>query len=309
MRDAFVDELLSLARLNPNIQLITGDLGFGVLTKYSELLPTQFLNAGVAEQNMTGIAAGMAMSGKTVFTYSIANFPTLRCLEQIRNDIAYHDADVKVVAIGGGFSYGSLGMSHHATEDLAILRALPNIDVYAPCDELETRAITGLLSSNGRPSYLRLDKSKVSSAADHAEFVQGKVRCMRDGTRVAILSCGGIVGEALEAASMLSQNGIDCSVYSVHTLKPFDVASLLQIARHVELVVTLEEHVLAGGLGSLVAECLLDAQTIPASFLRIGLPDSYSSIVGSQEYLRSRLGIDAASIASRVAHHLSGVAR
>ena len=305
MRDTFVATLLEQARADRRVILVTGDLGFGVLDKFSHELPGQYLNAGVAEQNMTGVAAGMGLEGKVVFTYSIANFPTLRCLEQIRNDIAYHDANVKVVAIGGGFSYGSLGMSHHATEDLAILRAIPNVAVHVPCDDLETRELTALLVRRSGPAYLRLDKSKVTPGIG-ATFKPGSLRCMRPGDRVAIIACGGIVAEALAAADALSADGIDCAVFSAHTLKPFDTESILRIARDYQALVTLEEHVLSGGLGSLVAETLMDAAVMPRHFARIALPDEFSSIVGSQEYLRGRLGINAPAVTQRVRRLLRG---
>ena len=158
MRDAFVAELTQLAAVDPSVMLITGDLGFGVLDNYAAQFPEQFLNAGVAEQNMTGLACGLALEGHKVYTYSIANFTTLRPLEQIRNDICYHDADVTLVSVGGGFSYGQLGMSHFATEDLAILRALPNIKVIAPADPWETKILTRKLAIQKGPKYLRLDK-------------------------------------------------------------------------------------------------------------------------------------------------------
>ena len=299
MRDTFIAALLEHARADRRVILVTGDLGFAVLDKFRDQLPDQYLNVGVAEQNMTGVATGMALEGKIVFTYSIANFSTLRCLEQIRNDVAYHDANVKVVAIGGGFSYGPLGMSHHATEDLAILRALPNISVHAPCDDLETRELTALLVRQSGPAYLRLDKSKVG-VVEGASFEAGRLRCMRQGSRVAIVSCGGIVDDAMGAASVLANEGVSCAVYSAHTIKPFDTASVLRIGAEYEAVVTLEEHVRSGGLGSLVAETLMDASVIPARFVRVALPDEYSSIVGSQQYLRARLGIDARAVAQRI---------
>jgi transketolase len=307
MRDTFVATLLKQARADKRVILVTGDLGFGVLNTFSRELPEQYLNAGIAEQNMTGVAAGMGLEGKIVFTYSIANFPTLRCLEQIRNDIAYHDANVKIVAVGGGFSYGSLGMSHHATEDLAILRAIPNVAVHAPCDDLEVRELTEMLVRQKGPAYLRLDKSKVDPGIG-AAFEAGNLRCMRAGRRVAIIACGGIVADALTAAEGLMVEGIDCAVFSAHTLKPFDVASILRIATEYEAVVTIEEHVLSGGLGSLVAETLMDAAVIPRRFTRIALPDEHSSIVGSQEYLRERLRIDARAVAERVRILMKGSA-
>ncbi|MBV6417032.1 MAG: 1-deoxy-D-xylulose-5-phosphate synthase [Steroidobacteraceae bacterium] len=305
MRDCFVAALLEIARQNRRVLLMTGDLGFGVLDSFARELPLQFLNAGVAEQNMTGMAAGLALEGRTVFTYSIANFPTLRCLEQLRNDVCYHEANVKVVAIGGGFSYGALGMSHHATEDIAILRALPGISVHAPCDEVETSAITSLLVTQDGPSYLRLDKSKLAPLQDADEFRPGRLRLLRSGRHAAIMVCGGIAGEAIKAAESLAREGIECAVVSVHTLKPIDAEGVLDIARRYPAVLTLEEHVLSGGLGSIVAEILVDSGIRPRAFARMALPDQYCSVVGTQEYLRAHRGLDALTVANRMKALLS----
>ncbi len=299
MRDIFVKELLSHAHADKRVMLITGDLGFGVLTNYAKELPAQFINAGVAEQNMTGLATGLALEGRNVFTYSIANFPTLRCLEQIRNDVLYHDVSVNIVAIGGGFSYGALGMSHHATEDVGVMRTLPGLRVLAPCDEAETEALVEQMVTSPAPSYLRLDKSKAVAAAAEA-FVPGKLRQVRRGATVAIVGYGGVIAEALVAADLLGDVGIDCAVYSAHTLKPFDGESLIKLAKDYDAIVTIEEHVPIGGLGSLAADTFLDAGVMPRRFARLCLPDAYSSIVGSQEYLRMRHGLDAPSIAARV---------
>lgn len=305
MRDTFIKALEGLAAANRDIVLITGDLGFAVLDRYAREFPAQYINAGVAEQNMTGVAAGMALEGKTVFTYSIANFPTLRCLEQIRNDVAYHDASVKVVAIGGGFSYGALGMSHHATEDIAILRALPNLRVYAPCDALETTAITHELVRVPGPAYFRLDKSK--AVAPQAEpFEPDRLRRLREGSDVVIVGYGGIMEEALDAAEQLQADGLSCGVYSAHTLKPFDGATLCRLAASCRMLVTLEEHVITGGLAGIVAQELLQARILPARWCPIALPDRYSSIVGSQEYLRARWEIDATAIVAKVRATLAG---
>ncbi len=299
MRDSFVKALLLHAHINKRVMLITGDLGFGVLTNYAKELPSQFINAGVAEQNMTGLAVGLALEGRNVFTYSIANFPTLRCLEQIRNDVLYHAANVNIVAVGGGFSYGALGMSHHATEDVGIMRTLPGLRVFAPCDEIETVALVEQMVANPAPSYLRLDKSKV--IANVAEpFLLGKLRQMRNGSRVALVGYGGVVAEALAAADLLDASGIDCAVYSAHTLKPFDSQSLIKLAVDYDAIVTIEEHVPTGGLGSLAADTFLDTGRMPRRFARLCLPDAFSSIVGSQEYLRMRHGLDAPAIATRV---------
>lgn len=299
MRDTFIAALLAHARTNKQIILVTGDLGFGVLNTFTKELPSQFINAGVAEQNMTGLSAGLALEGKNVFTYSIANFPTLRCLEQIRNDVLYHSASVNIVAVGGGFSYGALGMSHHATEDIAVLRALPGLRVFAPCDQQETIALLAEMIANPSPTYLRLDKSIVTGEGG-APFVPNCLRKMREGQHVAILGYGGIVAEALAAAEDLSSNGIECAVYSAHTLKPFDAEGLLMLASQYDTLLTVEEHVPTGGLASLAADVFLDAGIQPKRFARVCLPDAFSSIVGSQEYLRKRHGLNASAIATRV---------
>src|SRR5438132_7916210 len=154
MRDAFVDSLGLAAAADRRVMVVTGDLGFGVLDRFATQFPDQYLNVGVAEQNLTGVATGLALDGHIVFTYSIANFPTLRCLEQIRNDACYHDANVKIVAVGGGLAYGALGISHHATEDLAVMRAMPGLTVAAPGDPLEVRAVTAALAALDGPAYL-----------------------------------------------------------------------------------------------------------------------------------------------------------
>ncbi len=300
MRDVFVKSLIEAAERDPRVMLITGDLGFGVLDKFEKRFPRQFVNAGVAEQNMTGLATGLALEGRTVFTYSIANFPILRCLEQIRNDAAYHNASVKVVSIGGGFSYGSLGMSHHATEDLAILRALPEITVVAPGCDWEVYHATKALASTPGTAFLRLDKSSAGdTSAPDETFEFGKVRRVRSGEGIAIFACGGILGEVLVAANQ--SPGAGPSVYSVHCVKPLDRATILEATRTHPAVLTVEEHTLHGGLGSAIAELLVDAGSMPAKFRRLGIAgDKYVSEVGSQDYLRKRCGLDAASIAAAV---------
>ena len=214
MRDAFIARLTDIAREDPRLILVTGDLGFGVLTKFSQDFPGQYLNAGVAEQNMTGVAVGMALEGRIAYTYSIANFPILRCLEQIRNDAAYHDANVKIVSIGGGFSYGQLGMSHHATEDIAIMRALPNVTVVSPGCLWETREATSAIHNYPGTCYLRLDKSSAGDTSREGEkFELGKIRTVREGSDLTIASTGGILGAVLSAADRLSvDHGIECRV-------------------------------------------------------------------------------------------------
>ncbi|MEO8563644.1 MAG: transketolase C-terminal domain-containing protein [bacterium] len=297
MRDTFIASLSELAARDPRIFLITGDLGFSVLDAFARDRPGQFLNAGVAEQNMTGLATGLALDGRIVFTYSIANFPTLRPLEQIRNDAAYHDANVNVVAVGGGFSYGQLGISHHATEDLAIFRALPGLTVVSPGDDWETHCAVAALAECPGTTYLRLDKSSAGRTERPGEsFVLGKARTLREGSALTLVATGGILGVALEAADQLSTEGIACRVLSMHTIKPLDVDALIAAARETGGIISVEEHTVHGGLGGAIAESLLEAGVVPRAFYRIGLRAGFSSIVGSQDYLRTVYELDAPAI-------------
>jgi len=304
MRDQFVETLHAMASANPALMLLTGDLGFGVFDKFAKDFPRQYLNVGVAEQNMTGVATGLALSGKVVFTYSIANFPTLRCLEQIRNDACYHRANVKVVAIGGGFSYGALGVSHHATEDLAILRSLPNIAVLSPGDGVEAAGATEAMVTHPGTCYMRLDRavSRHPALVDE-EFRFGRARVLRKGSDITLISTGSILDEALDAADHLLTEGIHARVLSIHTIKPFDKEAVLAACRETGGIVTVEEHTVTGGLGSLVAETCLDAGVSPRAFHRVGLRAGFAGVVGSQPFLRRYYAMDSAAI-SLAAHNL-----
>ena len=305
MRDRFIHTLCQLAEKDPRIMLITGDLGFAVLDEYRRRFPLQFINAGVAEQNMTLVATGMALEGHIVFTYSIANFPTLRCLEMIRNDAAYHGANVKVISIGGGFSYGQLGISHHATEDLAIMRALPDVTCVSPTSLGEVTEATKAITATPGTCFLRLDKDKGPDGPADEPFVLGRPRLLRRRRDVAFFTTGGILSEVTIAANALEQAGVSASIYSVHSLKPLEAERFTTAARQHRAIVTVEEHTIYGGLGGLVLETLADAGAFPAKFLRIGLDGCFSSVVGSQAYLRTTYGMDAASITRRTLTLLS----
>lgn len=297
MRDEFIKTLTGLATKSPNIMLITGDLGFGVLDKFAEDLPRQFINAGVAEQNMTGLATGLALEGRVVFTYSIANFSTLRCLEQIRNDACYHGASVKIVSVGAGFSYGSLGYSHHATEDLAIMSAIPEITIFSPSCLWETRQITEAIVKLPGTSYLRLDKSHAGETNQPGEVFQvGKARLIRNGTDISLFTTGGILKEVLKAADALNKEKISCRVYSVPTILPFDKNTVLDASRETGGIVTIEEHIVHGGLGGMVAETCLEHNQSPKVFYRMGIRDGFCSIVGNQDYLRKKCELDSGSV-------------
>lgn len=305
MRDHVVGRITELAMADPRIILITGDLGFGVLNEFREKCAGQFINAGVAEQNMTGLAAGMAMEGFIVFTYSIGNFPTLRCLEQIRNDVCYHNANVNILAVGGGFSYGPLGMSHHATEDISIMRALPNMRVLAPSDPWQAAALVDSLVNVPGPSYLRIDKSSAGLERQReSDFDIGMARVLRTGSDVTIIGAGGILAECIDAADILSNSNVSAGVMELATIKPIDHDSISVVASNTSLVVTVEEHSIIGGLGGAVAE-VMASEGCSAKLVRIGLNDIYSSVVGSQEYLRNYYRMDAAAIVERVSDALA----
>ncbi len=301
MRNTFVKTLIDVAKNDKNIELLTGDLGFGVLKPYWEALPDQFTNAGIAEQNMTTVAAGMALEGKTVFTYSIGNFPTVRCLEQIRNDCAYHNANVKIVCVGGGFVYGSLGMSHHATEDIALLRALPNVVVMAPGDAMEAECATRAIAQYPGTCYLRLGRGGEKRIHDRIDnFEIGKALKVHDGEKVALLSTGAIYEEVQGAYESLLEKGYQPIVYTFPTIKPLDKDVVEQLASQCDLIVTCEEHNIVGGFGSAVAEVMAESGAKKARLLRVGLHDQYSAIVGDQNYLRDYYGMSARKIVERI---------
>ena len=301
MRDTFVRTLLEIAKKDKNVYIITGDLGFGVLKPFWTELPEQIINAGIAEQNMTSIAAGLAMQGKTVYTYSIGNFPTLRCIEQIRNDCAYHNANVKVVCVGGGFVYGSLGMSHHATEDIAMMRALPDVTVLAPGDLVEAEAATKAIYETPGTCYLRLGRGGEKRIHEKLDgFTIGKAIEIQKGENVAVFSTGAIFDEVNEACEELKGKGIIPTVYTFPTVKPIDKEVILGCAKTHKAIVTVEEHNLSGGFGSAVAEVLAEVDGVKAKLVRVALDDRYSCIVGSQKYLRKQYSIDAKAIIEKV---------
>lgn len=298
MRNAFFSALTELAREDERVELIVGDVGFGAMEPFAAEFPDRVLNAGIAEQNMAGVATGLALTGSVVFTYSIANFPTLRCLEQLRNDACYHRANVKVVAVGGGLSYGSLGMSHHATEDLAILRALPGMAVAVAGDGHEAAALTREVAGMEGPAYLRLGKAGEPAVHETTpDLPPGSSVVVKPGEDLAVLACGSMLPIAVEVATLLSRDGLDARVVSMPWISPID-EDAVRAAAATRLVVTLEEHSVVGGLGGAVAELLAESPGAP--LLRIGLPHRSENMVGDQEFLRRRHGLDAGSVAARI---------
>ena len=300
MRSAFIRSLIDLAQRDSRVCLVTADLGFGVVEPFAQKLPAQFVNAGVAEQNMTGIAAGMALCGKIVFTYSIANFPTLRCLEQIRNDVCYHHADVKIVSVGGGLAYGALGASHHATEDIAVMRSLPEMTVVAPGDPIEAQEATRALAARAGPAYLRLGRSGEPLVhSERIDFQIGKAICAADGDDVTLIATGTMLHATAQAARQLVREGVTARVLSMHTIKPLDVDAVYAAARETQAIITVEEHSIIGGLGSAVAEVLAESSDRPVPFKRMALPSAFTP-VGSREFLNKSYSLSVEGIVDSV---------
>lgn len=289
MRNAFIQELVTLARLHPQIALIVGDLGYSVIEPFADEFPERFINAGVAEQNMTGLAAGMASEGYHVFTYSIANFPTFRCAEQIRNDVAYHNLPVTVVSVGGGLAYGSLGYSHHAVQDYALMRTLPNMLIAAPGDPMEVRACMRYLVEHPGPSYLRLGKAgEPNFHGAPPDVAPGRWLKVREGNeKRALLSTGAGLQIAMEWAN--KDEHADRAVYTMPLWSMADKLAQAELLGFRDEVVTIEDHLQDGGFGS----WLLEAKAIyaaPGCTVRtVALSPEVCGTVGSQATL-NRLG-------------------
>lgn len=304
MRNSAVKAVEELAKRDRNVILVSGDLGFGVLDEFRNHMPDQYFNAGICEQNMASMAAGLALEGKHVYTYSIGNFPTLRCVEQIRNDICYHNADVTILAVGGGFAYGSLGMSHHATEDIAIMRSLPNMNVFTPADAIEAKAVVYKAAGLKAPCYIRLNKGGEPlihrADGEMEEYQVGQaVRLTDESSDICLMSVGAVAVEAIKAAQDLQAQGIGLTIYSFPSVKPIDVETIRKCAARYRYIITIEEHNIIGGFGSAVAEVLAE-EPKGAILVRIGLKDIYSSAVGSQAYLRHVYGLDSEAVKKKV---------
>jgi len=300
MRSAFNEELLKIAKEDDRIYMVLADIGYGEIEPFAEAFPDRFYNCGVAEQNMTGVACGLAMEGKIAVTYSIANFPTLRCLEQIRNDVCYHDQNVKIVIIGGGLAYGSLGVSHHSTEDIAIMRSLPDCVVVCPADIPEARAATYAMIEHEGAFYYRCGyKQEPDLHQGKIDFELGKAIEVCDGSDVTLIGTGTVTYRAWQAAELLAGEGIKARVISMHTVKPIDREAIVAAARETGAIVTVEEHNICGGLGSAVAEVIAESG-MGIGFKMIALPDEYVHIVGTHEWLLDYYGFSPEGIAGSV---------
>jgi transketolase len=303
MRNAFAEEITRLTTVDERVVLLSGDIGNHLFDRLRAAHPERFFNCGVAEANMMGTAAGMALCGLLPVVYTIAPFTTTRCFEQIRVDVAYHAAPVVIVGTGAGLSYAELGPTHHSLEDLSLLRTLPGMQVLAPADGGELKLALRQAVASGRPTYIRIGKKGEPDVhAGEARFEIGRIQPLRRaavsprrGTTIALLAAGPIVAEALEAGSRLDATGWSCEVCSVGTIKPLDTRYLDEVAARVDLLVTVEEHGLIGGLGSAVSEWRTDAH-ITTPLLRLGAPDQFLHEVASQIHARRLFGIDAEGI-------------
>lgn len=302
MRNHVIDKITELASEDERIMLVSADLGYNVVNKYAQKFPDRFINVGIAEQNMSSIAAGLALEGNLVFTYSIGNFPTLRCIEQIRNDICYHNANVKILAVGGGFAYGDLGMSHHATEDIAMMRALPHMRVYVPADELEALACLEEAMRMEGPAYIRMAKGKEEKHhKDNEHLCVDKLLPIVSQTRaqISIVAVGTVLSEAIELAELLRQESIVAQVFSSPSVKPLDEQSILELSQRCKLLVSMEDHNVIGGLGDAIAS-VLSERCSHARLLKVGLNDTFTDVVGDQNYLRNYYGISAERVKEKI---------
>jgi transketolase len=286
MRIAFVKTLFEQAKKNKNIILLTADLGFSVFEKFMTEIPKQYLNVGISEQNMAGMAAGMAMEGKSPLIYSIVPFAVMRNFEQVRNDICYQNQNVKIVGVGAGFSYGNYGHTHHGLEDIGILRTLPNMTILAPGDPVEVALATEAMLAHRGPVYLRLGKAGEPTLHKKIpRFKIGEGIILEEGRDITIISNSTMLYRAHEVTQELKKRKIGVRLISMPTIKPLDETIILESAKKTKAIFTIEEHSIIGGLGSAVAEVIAE-NAIDISFKRIGVPDRFTKVMGLQEYMR-----------------------
>lgn len=299
MRDAFIRELMMRAEDDASVMLVVGDLGYGVVEDFAKAFPRQFVNSGIAEQSMLGMAGGLAAAGHRVFVYSIGNFPTIRALEQIRNDLCYHNRDVTIVSVGAGVAYGTLGYSHHAVEDIGSMRALPNLRLYCPADPVEVAAVVRFAARSFGTKYIRLGKNgeETLHRTDNQLNIH-EALFLRYGRDALIAATGAIVGNCMQAADQLSSIGIQTTVLSIPSVVPLPSQWIANLDATTP-VVTVEEHRLAAGFGSAVLE-LVNSLGKRLRVSRMGLDDSFLYTLGSQEFLRAQSGLSPSDIANVV---------
>jgi transketolase len=305
MRNAFAKEITRLATADERVVLLSGDIGNNLFEDLKRVGERHFLNCGIAEANMIGVAAGMAMSGLRPIVYTITPFTTTRCFEQIRVDLCYHEAPVTIVGTGSGLSYAELGPTHHSLEDIAILRSLPGMTVMAPCDVREMQAGLRAALRHDGPVYMRIGKKgEPNIHAAEIDLTIGKAIELRAGHDVALLVTGVIMPEAQKAADMLTKQGLSVGLTSFPSVKPLDTAYLDEVANRAKLLVTVEEHGRIGGFGGAVAEWKAAKRNAPP-LLMLGARDEFLHVVGDQDFARGIYGLTADRITTSVINHLS----
>lgn len=292
MRNAYLEALYELAKNNKQIIALVADIGAIVYDKYREDFPDQFINCGIAEPNMITVAAGLASCGKIPFTYTITPFITMRTYEQIKNDVCLHNANVKIVGVGAGLRYSTLGPTHHAIEDIAIMKTLPNIRIVSPCDPVESKKATFAIAEIRGPIYFRIGtRGEPKIYQDDYEFQFGKGIIMREGKDATIIATGSILNDAIQASDQLKKEGIETGVINIHTIKPIDKEIIIRSARDTGIVVTVEEHNIEGGFGESVSSVILENYNQPVNFKRLGIKDCFCSYYGKHQELKSHFGI------------------
>jgi transketolase len=299
MRNAFANQLFMEMQHDKRIMLLTGDLGYSVFEPIIDALPQQYINCGLTEQSMTGIAAGLASEGFIPVLYSIIPFITMRNYEQIRNDICYQNLPVKIVGVGAGFSYGPYGHTHHGLEDIAIMRVLANMQILAPGDPFEATELTKYMVRSNHPTYLRIGKKgEPTIHPPDSQVIPGKASLLHTGKDLVILATSTMLETANLVVAVLHDLGVNAKLYSVHTLKPFDTAIVTDNCQ-IGKFVTIEEHSLIGGLGSIVSE-IIAQQALSVRLLALGVNDKFTPTIGTQEHMRAANGLGSQQIVQRI---------
>lgn len=292
MRKVFANTLIKLAEKDPKICFLTPDMGYSIIDDFQIKFPKRYFNLGIAEQNVIAVAAGMALSGYKPYVYSVIPFIVHRCLEQIRVNISYANLNVKVIGIGAGFEYGVVGATHHGTEDITIMRSLPNFEVYSPGNFYEMEEITKLTAQNNKPTYIRIGKMKNNEIKPKNELLLYKASIIEEGRdKIAFLATGNILPSVFDYTQKLKEEGISPKLISMHTIKPIDKECILNLINENYQIYTFEEHSIIGGLGSAVSEIIAESGKA-VNFKRIGVNDEYSHIVGSAEFIRQEFKLN-----------------
>lgn len=301
MRGTVVKTIYQRALKDKRIVFITADHSHVLIDEFKKKLPLQYINAGIAEQNMIGIAAGLALAGNRVFVFSITPFVTLRCLEQIKVDVCYQNVGVVIIGVGAGYAYPLSGCTHHGIEDIAVMRALPNMRIYSPSNPLEARIITEYLMAQSHPAYLRIGRGGEPEPEKGYPIEINKGLVVKPGNDITIFSTGTIISEALEASNTLEKRGVSAEVINIHTIKPIDTGLIQDRAKSREAIFVVEEHNIMGGLGEIIARIICESGGKRKPIFKcFGVPDQYNHMVGSQKFMRSCYGLNAEDIAQKI---------